>query len=424
MRFLSLADWLGWLEKNHPTEIELGLTRVSQVAERLQLLQPKSKVITVAGTNGKGSCVTACASLLVVGGFSVGVYTSPHLLHYAERIQVNGKPVSDQEICAAFEAIANAAQTISLTYFEYGTLAALYIFKQRQVDYLVLEVGLGGRLDAINIIDADVAIITSIALDHQDWLGDTRELIGFEKAGILREGKIFICADPQPPQTVIDVAIEKHTHSYFIGSDFNYTSRGKHWQWQGKTSQGEPITLANMAVPHLPLPSMAAAVQAVQLLAISISADAIESTLAELTLAGRFQKISYQNREFILDVAHNPAATEYLVQRLKQDPSSGKTHAIVAMMADKDCLASLANLTDYVDTWNVADLRHIPRAATPELMAKHLAELQVSIQAQGEVEFLINQVLTDSSPGDRILVFGSFHTVAAALLFLQAHSSL
>lgn len=420
MRFSSLADWLGWLEKSHPTEIELGLKRIRQVAERLQLLDPTSKVITVAGTNGKGSCVTACAALLRAAGFSVGVYTSPHLLHYAERIQINGKPVSDESICGAFEKIADAAGDISLTYFEYGTLAALEIFNQHNVDYMVLEVGLGGRLDAINIIDADIAVITTIALDHQDWLGDTRELIGYEKAGILRAGKIFICADQEPPQSVIDVAANLKTQSYFIAQDFTYNLDGKYWQWSGKTLQGDAINLPAMTAPHLPLPSIAAALQAIYLLGIQLPLSVIEKTLTALTLAGRFQKIAYQDREFILDVAHNPAATEYLAKRLTSDVCSGKTHALVAMMADKDCAESLANLTAIMNSWSLVDLTHIPRAASPDVLAKHLSTLNVSVQAHGEMNVLIDRLLSASEKGDRIVVFGSFYTVAAALLYLQA----
>lgn len=422
MRFSSLSDWLGWLEKSHPVEIDLGLARVSQVAERLALLTPTAKVITVAGTNGKGSCVTACAGLLRAAGFSVGVYSSPHLLHYAERIQVNGVAVTDAEICAAFEKIATAADNISLTYFEYGTLAALEIFKQRQVDFLVLEVGLGGRLDAVNIVAPDLAIITSIALDHQDWLGDTRELIGAEKAGILRAGKPFVCADLEPPQSVLDIAARLQVQAYFNGRDFHYKAAGRHWQWTGKTAQGDSLTLAQMAQPHLPLPSMAAALQALFILDIRLSHVQIEAALVGLSLAGRFQKIHYQNRQFILDVAHNPAATAFLAGRLRDEPCQGKTHGVFAMMADKDCAASLANLTELVDSWYAADLSYIPRAATPEMLTEHLALFNVPVVAKGALPELLEDLLVRTAEGDRILVFGSFHTVAAALQYLQARS--
>lgn len=422
MRFTSLADWLGWLEQSHHKEIDLGLDRIRQVAERLDLLSPRAKVITVAGTNGKGSCVTAAAGLLQAAGFSAGVYTSPHLLHYAERIQINGKPVADELICAAFETIADAAAEISLTYFEYGTLAALVIFKQQDVDYMVLEVGLGGRLDAVNIIDADVAVITSIAIDHQDWLGDNREDIGREKAGILREQQLFVCADPNPPQTILALAKQLNTRAHFIERDFSFGVQGQSWLWHGKTAMGDDVHLPSMHVPHLPLPSMAAALQAVQLLNIELTADQIERGLLNLVLAGRFQKRVFQEREFILDVAHNPAATEYFAKRLRAEPAVGKTFAIVAMMSDKDRSASLANLAGFVSEWYLLDLADIPRAATPIALAENLAVFNLQVKAAGDIQSLMREILTHAQPQDRILVFGSFFTVAAALAYMQADS--
>lgn len=422
MRFTSLADWLGWLEQSHPKEIDLGLVRIRQVAERLDLLNPRANVITVAGTNGKGSCVTATAGLLQTAGFSVGVYTSPHLLHYAERIQINGKPVADELICAAFDIIATAATEISLTYFEYGTLAALVIFKQQDVDYMVLEVGLGGRLDAVNIIDADVAVITSIAIDHQDWLGDNREDIGREKAGILREQQLFVCADQNPPQTIAALAKQLNTNAHFIGRDFSFTTQAQSWQWQGKTATGEVIHLPSMRTPHLPLPSMAAALQAVQLLNIELTSEQIEQCLLNLVLAGRFQKLVYQERHFILDVAHNPAATEYFAARLRAEPAAGKTFAIVAMMSDKDRITSLTNLAGLVSEWYLLDLADIPRAATPNALAENLAEFNVQAKSSGDINTLMREILAHAQPQDRILVFGSFFTVAAALTYLQADS--
>lgn len=422
MRFSSLADWLGWLEQSHPKEIDLGLDRIRQVAERLDLLRPRAKLITVAGTNGKGSCVTATAGLLQTAGFSVGVYTSPHLLHYAERIQVGGNPVADELICNAFEIIADAAAEISLSYFEYGTLAALVIFKQQNVDYIVLEVGLGGRLDAVNIIDADVAVITSIAIDHQDWLGDNREDIGREKAGILREQQYFVCADPNPPQTIVALSKQLHANAHFIERDFSFGVQGQFWLWQGKTAKGDDVHLPSMRAPHLPLPSMAAALQALQLLNIELTAEQIEHCLLNLVLAGRFQKLVFQEREFILDVAHNPAATEYFAKRLRAEPTAGKTFAIVAMMSDKDRGASLANLAGLVNEWYLLDLANIPRAATPIALEENLLEFNAHVKATGDIQSLMCEILTRTQPQDRILVFGSFFTVAAALTYIQADS--
>ncbi len=410
MRHASLADWLGWLEQSHPIEIDLGLTRIHQVAENLQLLNPVAKTIIVAGTNGKGSCVAACAALLQSAHYSVGIYTSPHLLHYAERIQVDGKSVSDVEICNAFEkiAVATEAAAISLSYFEYGTLAALEIFKQH-----------------------DVAIITSIALDHQAWLGDTRELIGREKAGILRLHKIFICADESPPQSILTLAAELETQTYLLGRDFSYRLDAKKWQWQGKNSDGDSVSFFDMSAPHLPLPSVAAALQAIYLLDIKLDLAVIEATLRKLTLAGRFQKIVFRNREIILDVAHNPAATEYFARRLTNEPCAGRTYAIVAMMADKDCAASLANLVGVVDTWYLLDLADIPRAATPEALAEKLVRLDVKVNARnnnigysGDINAIMQTLLSASDAGDRVIVFGSFYTVAAVLFYLQANIEL
>lgn len=420
MRFASLTAWLGWLEQNHPKEIDLGLDRTRQVAERLNLLTPSAKVVTVAGTNGKGSCVTATAGLLRAAGQSVGVYTSPHLLRYNERIQIDGQPVSDELICAAFEEIADAAAEISLTYFEYGTLAALLIFTQQAVDVMVLEVGLGGRLDAVNIIDADVAVITSIALDHQDWLGDNREDIGREKAGILRVGQYFVCADEQPPVSIVDIAQKLNTQACYLGREFSYQLDGDRWHWQGSDKFKSLVTFADMALPHLPLPSLAASLQVVQWFGLQLTAVQVEQTLLSLELPGRFQKLIYQGRELVLDVAHNPAATHYFAKRLQADPAQGRTLAIVAMMADKDRRASLANLVDQVDDWNLLDLTPLSRAATPDVLAEDLASLSVTVGERGAAQDLLAKLLSKSGQDDRILVFGSFFTVAAVLALVQA----
>jgi len=421
MQLNSLSAWLDWLEKNHPTEIDLGLERITQVAQRMGLLKPAAKVVTVAGTNGKGSCVTATAALLGAAGFSVGVYTSPHLLHYNERIVVDGNPVVDAEICSAFSAIFNACQQtyadypepISLTYFEYGTLAALEIFRRRQVAAMVLEVGLGGRLDAINIIDADVAVITSIALDHTDWLGDTREAIGYEKAGIMRAGKPVVCADFSPPQSLLDHAQNLSASLHLISRDFGYSVvRDSTWNWWNNNVQFSSQTL-----PRLPLPSLAAALQVAWIFGLDLLAIDAFNRLAALRVPGRFQTVHWRERQVILDVAHNPAATAYLVERLVQQgvaPDS-RIHGIVAMMADKDRAQSLENLKGRISNWYIADLSFIPRAATVEQLRQNLVDLDVEAEFAGSVADCLQTAFNNSDPGDRILVFGSFYTVAAGL---------
>lgn len=421
----SLSAWLDWLEKSHPTEIDLGLERITRVAQRMSLLEPTATVVTVAGTNGKGSCVTATAALLGVAGFSVGVYTSPHLLHYNERIVVDGNPVDDTEICSAFEAILNACQQtsadypepISLTYFEYGTLAALEIFHRRQVTAMVLEVGLGGRLDAINIIDADVAVITSIALDHTDWLGDNREAIGYEKAGIMRAGKPVVGADFSPPQSLLDHAKNLSASLHLISRDFGYSVEDESsWSWwnSGAKFPSQPL-------PQLPLPSLAAALQVACILGLDLSVLDAFTHLAALRVPGRFQTVQWRERQVILDVAHNPAATAYLVERLKQSATSGsKIHGIVAMMADKDRAQSLANLKGQVSYWYTVDLSFIPRAATVEQLRQSLVDLGVDAEFSGSVAACLQAAYNNSAAGDRILVFGSFYTVAAGLQALAA----
>lgn len=420
MQLNSLPAWLDWLEKNHPTEIDLGLERITRVAQRMSLLKPAAKVVTVAGTNGKGSCVTATAALLGAAGFSVGVYTSPHLLHYNERIVVNGNPVADAEICSAFESIFNACQQtyddypepISLTYFEYGTLAALEIFQRRKVTAMVLEVGLGGRLDAINIIDADVAVITSIALDHTDWLGDNREAIGYEKAGIMRAGKPVVCADFAPPQSLLDHAHKLSTSLHLISRDFGYSiADDSSWSWWNGGAR-----FSSQPMPQLPLPSIAAALQVTCVLGLDLAAINAFERVAVLRIPGRFQSLQWRQRHVILDVAHNSAATAYLVERLRQGEVPGaKVHGIVAMMSDKDRLQSLENLKGQVSHWYLADLSFIPRAATIEQLRQNLVDLKLESEFSGSVADCLQAAYDNSAAGDRILVFGSFYTVAAGL---------
>jgi len=420
MQFNSLSDWLDWLEKNHPNEIDLGLERITRVAQRMVLLKSAATVVTVAGTNGKGSCVTATAALLRAAGFSVGVYTSPHLIHYSERIVVNGSAVTDAEICSAFEAIFNACQQtsadhpepVSLTYFEYGTLAALEIFRRQQVTAMVLEVGLGGRLDAINIIDADVAVITSIALDHIDWLGDNREAIGYEKAGIMRAGKPVICADFSPPQSLLNHAQNLSASLYLITRDFGYSvANDSTWNWWNAGAQ-----FSSQPLPQLPLPSLAAALQVASILGLDLLLVDAFNLIAALRVAGRFQTVQWRERQVILDVAHNPAATAYLAERLVQNMLPGsKIHGIVAMMVDKDRAQSLGNLKGLISSWYIADLSFIPRAATVEQLRQNLVDLDVIAELSGSVANCLQVAYDNSEPGDRILVFGSFYTVAAAL---------
>lgn len=418
MAFASLSAWLEWLENCHPREIDLGLDRIRQVAQRMNLLSPTAKIVVVGGTNGKGSCVTATAALLRAAGYSVGVYTSPHLHHYNERVVVDGAAVDDQSLCDSFARIQAAcyanppSEPISLTYFEFGTLAALDIFRQRQVDVMVLEVGLGGRLDAVNLMDADVSVVTSVDIDHRDWLGDNREDIGYEKAGIYRSGQPALCADPAPPARLLQVIAQLHAEPCLINQGFGFAREGdQHWCWWGSAGRFEQQPL-----PSLPLPSLAAALEVVSRLGVAITDESFQ-LLAGLQVPGRFQRLQWQERQLILDVAHNPAATRYLaagVSAWKQAHPQAQVFAAVAMMSDKDRPGSLGNLQGLIDTWLLVDLS-VPRAATSEQLGKNLQDMGVMPAFSGTMAACLQTLLRCSQAGDLLLVFGSFFTVAAAL---------
>lgn len=415
MHFTSLKSWLTWLEQCHPQEIELGLDRIRVVAARLNLLTPAARVITVAGTNGKGSCVTSAAALLCASGLRTGVYTSPHLMRYNERIVIDGVAASDEEICAAFVKIQSATAGVSLTYFEFGTLAAIEIFTRRQVDVMVLEVGLGGRLDAVNILSPDVAVITSIDIDHSAWLGNDRESIGFEKAGIMRSGRPVVCADSHPPESLLTVAGDVGAHWYGIDQDFGYLTINGIWRWWGQLPEEGRLELESSVLPGLPLPSVAAAIQAVLLLGIQLSAPIVASTLGGLTMPGRFQQMEYCGRNLILDVAHNPAASAYLCTRLLEHPCAGRTYALAAMMSDKDHFNSLRNLAPAIDSWYLAALPEVPRAASIGQMEQSLHELELVAEGSGTLAECLGLLCKTATAADRIVVWGSFYTVAAAL---------
>jgi len=419
MRFSSLPEWLSWLEQHHPQEIDLGLERVAKVARRLDLPGPSARLV-IAGTNGKGSCVAASTALLQAAGYRVGSFTSPHLQRYNERICIDGQPVADELICCAFAAIDKARADISLTYFEFGTLAALWVFRQQAVNISVLEIGLGGRLDAVNLVDADVTVVTSIDVDHEQWLGSDRGVIGREKAGIFRPGVPALCADPTAPSSVEDYAREIGALWMPVGQVYTYhvQSNGD-WQWQCESE-----TYSNLPAVSLPLPSVAVALMAVRCLGVELHKLPLNQCLAELRLSGRLQKVIYRDREILLDVAHNPAATRYLAERLSERPVTGKSRAIVAMMTDKDIPASLSPMMALVDAWAVASLPQVPRAASTDLLRTHLQALGGQVEAEGALADLLDTWLPFTDKEDLLLVFGSFFTVAAALAIVGAEDNL
>lgn len=425
VRFNTLSEWLGWMESLHPTEIDLGLERVGEVASRMGLMDyisqekttHKLHIITVAGTNGKGSCVSVLEACLLAVDKTVGAYTSPHLLFYNERIKINGRPATDDQICEAFAAVDAARESCSLTYFEFGSLAAFYLFKCARVEYWLLEVGLGGRLDAVNVISPDIAVITSIAIDHEGWLGSDRETIAREKAGVLRDNISFVCADEHPPQTLIDAAATHQCNYYQLGRHFSYT----------RTQAGTTIRLADEHVIDLtkcllPLASVASALQVFSLLGFSKSLRACTRFLETLAVPGRFSIHHATNGvRVIMDVAHNPAASNLLADKLANQFGQEPVVAVVAMMADKDIENSLRPLIARVDLWYLLDLSANPRAARQEELQAILLNLGVEsqrIMAINRFGDILLMAQNDSAHRN-VLVFGSFYTVAQALTELQ-----
>ncbi|MFT4610020.1 MAG: dihydrofolate synthase/folylpolyglutamate synthase, partial [Cellvibrionaceae bacterium] len=434
-RFIHLHDWLSWLETLHPKAIDLGLQRVYTVACALDLLIPASPVshefsgafkpqdakstptvITVAGTNGKGSCVSVLEQSLTYSSTNssntnstaqadavnfIGSYTSPHLHHFCERIRINMQPVSEALVCAAFAAIDTARGELSLTYFEFGTLAALWIFAQKNIPVIVLEVGLGGRLDAVNIVDADIAVVTSIDIDHEEWLGSDRNIISQEKLGVARAGRPLIIAETNLTPALILAA--NNDNSLLIDRDFfirlhgdiqtvvtdevdhskepGNSTQANHWQFQYKD-------LASvLPLPSLPLPSVAAAFVVLDLLKIMPTQEHLTALMQRLTLTGRFQKAIVANNCVIYDVAHNPAAAIYLAGRLLQEPANnrGKTLAVMAVMSDKDHDAILKPLLTVIDHWYIGDLTNLPRAARAQDLSVLLRRHQCSYDIESTI---------------------------------------
>lgn len=375
----TLADWLTYLESLHPKTIALGLDRVARVKQRLNL-QPTFPVIVVGGTNGKGSVCAMLESILHAAGYRVGCYTSPHLLAYNERVRMGKQPASDAELCASFENIERERGDIPLTYFEFGTLAAMQCFISHQVDVAVLEVGLGGRLDAVNVFDADCAVVASVDIDHTDYLGDTREQIAFEKAGIFRRDRVAICADGDVPQTLRTRAQEIGARLWCIGSEFEFVPHQGQWDYRGQTT-------ARSALPYPALrgafqlhnaSAVLAALEALQD-SLPVSMEAVRRGLVEVQLAGRFQFVPGRP-QLILDVAHNPHAARSLAHNLGDLPPA-TTYAVFAMLKDKDMAGVARALDAQIDVWLVAGI-DAPRGAT----AAELVQVLRQIPVRGKVE--------------------------------------
>ncbi len=463
MRFNTLNEWLNWQQSLNPKEIDLGLGRVRQVLAQASL--PTSfdcPLITVAGTNGKGSVVAILETLAIAAGLKICCYTSPHIFHYNERIKINGQPIADDRLCEAFERIDQARGEQQLTYFEFATLAAIDLFYKEQPDLVVLEVGLGGRLDAVNIMDADVSILTSVAIDHVEWLGDNRESIGFEKAGVFRRDKPVICGDKKPPNSVVVQAEKKNCEFLLAGSAFDViaaeisSADANTGHWALKSSYGD--------IPNLPAPNIvgefqklnaASAMLALQVLQVKTTlapafdlATVAATALKNIKLNGRFQQVNTQPSVYV-DVAHNPQAALALSSQLKasaagKDDGNGKTWALVAMLADKDIAGVLGNVSADIDCWCFSGLQEAERGLSVEVLYERLpAEIfagekpVMSLENQHELD--LNQctmlsetvhlmpdvttacagLLSQLKANDRLIIFGSFYTVAAAMRYFS-----
>jgi dihydrofolate synthase/folylpolyglutamate synthase len=426
MRFDNVAGWLAYQESLNVKSIDLGLERVNAVYLRMQLEPQWGAVITVAGTNGKGSCVAMLTSILVQCGFSVGSYTSPHLFRYNERICLNGQPVDDDALCAAFEQVEAARGDIALTYFEFGTLAALAIFAQAPLDAVVLEVGLGGRLDAVNIIDPDVALITALDVDHVDWLGADREKIAGEKAGIMRAGKPMVCVDLDPPQTLRTVAQQLKAKPYYIQHAFSYQVLDEAlWRWQYDGFKAVDYPYPALA-GDFQLRNASGVLMVLQLLKDRLPVDrpCVAQGLERTFIPGRFQ-IFPGAVSRIFDVAHNPQAAAALAHNLKSLPYQGKTYAVMGMLNDKAIADVAISMQSVIDEWYIGGL-NVPRAADVEYVAEQV--IQGARTTPGKVK-TFNTIETAyqaadhaAGDGDRVVVFGSFYTVAALFPTLQSMS--
>lgn len=407
-----LSMWLHYLENIHTSAIDLGLDRVSKVAQSANLTKPAPKVITVAGTNGKGSTCALMEAILLDAGYRVGVYNSPHLINYNERVRINGHDVSDALLTQSFDFIERSRNDISLSFFEFGTLAALRVFQTEQVDVVLLEVGLGGRLDATNVVEHDVSVITSLAIDHVDWLGSDLNVIGFEKAGIFRSGKPAICGQPKSPPTVAAHADDISAEFYQVGLQFNYQitdEASQLWRWQ---SGG--FDLDELPIPSLPLANAATALMALSASGLELTDINVVNGLKAARLAGRMQLLSSQPT-VLLDVAHNPHSAQYLVEQLAKQYPGKSVRAVVAMLHDKDITSTLQTLAPVVKHWYPASLQG-PRAATVDELIDNL----VCYEGRYETpEDAFIQAYEHVAEDEVLLVVGSFHTVGEVLNYWQ-----
>ncbi|WWO97976.1 MAG: bifunctional tetrahydrofolate synthase/dihydrofolate synthase [Candidatus Dasytiphilus stammeri] len=410
----SLSIWLRFIEQRHSYKIKLGLNQIQHIAKKLDLLKPaKKSIFTVGGTNGKGTTCRAIETVLLAAGYSTGVYSSPHLLRYTERVRIQGKELEETAYPAAFAAIEKACGETQLSWFEFNTLSALYLFKQNLLDVVILEVGMGGRLDATNMVDSDVAVITSIALDHTEFLGKDRKSIGREKAGIFRANKPAVVGDSDLPQIIVDEA--NKISARLLIRDYNWTFFKKNKSWTFRDDQG---IIEHLQLPKIPIENAATALAALRASTLKIDTNIILSSLHTASLPGRFQTIAL-NPQVILDVAHNPHAAAYLSLRLaEQRLAKGNLHiyAVIGMLCDKDIAGTIANLKPQIDFWYCASLKG-HRGTRVDHLTQYLSSN--TYYAFNNVCDAWQAAMHDAKPDDIVLVCGSFQTVAKVIKAIQ-----
>ena len=420
MRFFTLKDWLAWQEQLHPNPIDLGLERVRCVLQAMQLERPPFQVLTVGGTNGKGSCVTFLDAMLRAQGYRVGAYTSPHLLRYNERVRVCQQDSSDAELCESFARVDAARGATSLTYFEFGTLAALDIFRNHGVEVAVLEVGMGGRLDAVNAVDPLGALVVSVGLDHQEWLGPDRDSIGYEKAGIYRRGRPAICGDRVPPPRLLQTAQQIGAALQVLGREFDWRALGGGWSWQSGARRIANLPSLAMA-GHIQYDNAASAIALLQAAhaELAVSEAAIRKGLQQARISARFERVPGAV-ELIFDVAHNQDAARVLASNLDATRGNGRTFAVLGMYRDKAADAVAQALGERIDSWHLGGLGG-PRGQTAAELAVRMrsALARAQLHVHASVIDAWQAARAAAGRGDRIVIFGSFQTVSAILRILR-----
>ncbi len=408
MNLSTLSEWLTYIASIHTQVIDLGLARVKTVAQKLDLLSPPCPVVMVGGTNGKGSTVAGLEAIYRAADYRTGAFTSPFLFKHNEEVRIDGVDASDDLFCEAFSKIEEARGDISLTLFEFNTLAALFIFKKFPLDIWILEVGLGGRLDAVNILDADVAIVTSISIDHVEWLGDTREKIAIEKAGIFRKNHPAVCGDIDPPVSLIEYARQHQVPLFCQGKDFFYLETENTWSFHyGKKND------THLPRNTLSTQNMASVLMAITLLQprLPVSIEKVQQGLQNTKLIGRIQIIEGPIIH-IYDVAHNAGSVALLAKRLKEMPCQGKTRAVFSMLADKDIQTCLQEMCNVIDIWYVAPLT-VKRGASEKTLKEYFEKMKMrNVYFYSSIQAAYEAAKNKAIENDRIIVFGSFHTVS------------